>query len=70
MNPRLADAQRRHLLSMATLEKVQEALLVIALAHFNEGGIDGCSLDVVLGGWQAFGSHCFLFPILARLMSE
>jgi hypothetical protein len=46
---------RGELLRTVTFEKVREASIEFVLIDFYRNGIDGCSLDVVLGGWQAFG---------------
>jgi hypothetical protein len=56
--------------SIATVEKVWAARIALfVLAHLNRFGMDGCSLDVVLGRWQAF--HCrYLLAIITRLISD
>jgi hypothetical protein len=45
------------LMRTVTFEKVREACIEFVLIAFYRNGIEGRSLDVVLGGWQAFGCY-------------
>ena len=69
-DPRLVDVNWEFLQeSIATVEKVRAVGIAFVLAHWNRIGIDGYSLDVVLGRWQAFHRR-YLLAIIARLISD
>ena len=69
-DPRLVDVKCEILHeSTATIEEVRAVRIAFVLAHFNRFGLDGFSLDVVLGRWQAFHRR-YLLAIIARLISD